>query len=603
MALDNTPGIDDEYDDIFSRLEKEFESRFKLFGFIIESDKRVPIFLDNSSGLPYLFRTDREHSNFLAINPSYFSTPTSEFFPLDTLLDAESIIANPIKEFNFNGKFLFVKDTPLSSKFGIEVYGCLQFECVEIPSGDFSTEQVKIKFKLNHSESAEFSIKDLCQFYEQKLISKVSLSLLINKVLIELSQRGIATTYEHWYKTMREIVYNEFYLPSGEQWDFAKLYAANRYNQAELAYFNFASRINSIGEAYILAKNAASDKRRIVLDPFELHSDSGNLVERDFSTAKAIVSRIKMPAIRQNDSHFGHDSVAFANGNPDDAYLIDGMGGHVGAYFISELLGRFLAEGNDINDSEAWEKFYKANSKVKVPKFKTYSSPGAVLVNSKIDRVKNLVHLSSVGDPTAIHFDSEMKIVQYVGSNSVGMPQSVEGDLSDRKSRQTYDRDRLLYKDNANIPAAFMSSKGITGAEISPVPYAPYNTNISGLVCSGAEFRPGDSVLLSSDLLEKLFSENYVKILLIYFYKEKNQQIDVNNIDFSVMPKYVFTGRTLVTGSEQKTWLSGNSLIPFFILVHHLKKIGVINNIDDLYALFKFYLPSSKDDGSIVIQK
>lgn len=586
-SLEDIPQVDENES---LALEAKFLADFTFTSYAFVNNEYYYLFRRNSNGQSVVVKHSSKSKfdlvNKLNINTAVFDVAFSDVVEISNLESFTQDIDTPT---TLSNRYILVKNFGLEKAYGVEIYLPVKFvqALLDKKVSIFENPQLPaIEVEITENQKKKLSIMDLVQFESRGALSDETAGILLWFLL----SNSDPVIWKHIYEALANQRTNDFLLPPKPEW---KVNVDDEYKSWDFTkklFYNFRGRVHHLPRLFREALQSSSDQRRLVINPFRQNQGGSRVKELNLLDTRAFVAGIIGP-----HSHICHDTVSLVNGDKDYAYLFDGCGGAPGAYYISELASRFVAEGGDMNDREAWEIYFNQNLVLPDSLSKLGDEAALVFVSGHIKRKSNKVELKAAGDPIGFHFDSKFKLVQFVGANTAYTPVVPIFNSSISNAREFYENAVQSMLSRSNSPAATLRKNGVEAFSSEELMFPTVQTT-KGVVTTSADYVPGDSVFLFSDWLDKYFTKGEVIHILTELYKKRGLQFMPELLNFDIMPKNIFANRKLDPGSEIKHPLSGYTLIPFLILVSHLVSLGEIKQPNDLYVYLRNFGPIVHDD-------
>jgi hypothetical protein len=576
-------------------LEAKFHADFIFTSYALVNNEYYYLFRRNSNGqLVVVKHSSKSKFDFVKKLDTDKAPFDVEFSDVTEISSLDSFKQDIGEADNLTNRHILVKNFGLEKAYGLEVFVPVKFVSANLDQNGsvFQNPSLPaIEIELSENQRKTLSVIDIVNFESRGAISDETAGILLWFML----SNSDPLTWKHIFDALSDQSSNDFLLPPKPEWQINVDDEYKQWDKDKKLFYNFRGRVHHLSRLFREVFQASSDQKRLVINPFIQNQGGSRVKEINLLDTRAFVA-----GICGLYSHVCHDTVSLANGEKDNVYLFDGCGGAPGAYFISELASRFVAEGGDLSNVEAWLKYFNQNSKVSDSLSNLSELAAVVFVKGKIDRKKNKVNLMSVGDLIGLHFDSKFYLVQYVGSNTAFTPVVPLYNPNIRLSKEYFQNAVQSMLTRSNYPAAVLGKNGVKDVSPYEVPFPTVQTT-KGVVTTSADYVPGDSIFLFSDWLDKYFTKEKVIQILTDLYKKKGYACIPEVLNFDTMPQNIFANRKLDPGSEIKHPLSGYKLIPFLILVRHLVLLGEIKQPNDLYVYLLNIGPIEHDDMSGVM--
>jgi len=539
---------------------------------------RYVLFEDTVSGRQYL--VDKKFVDLQGVE-----CPEIDLFEniLDSHLSRKYVIdlkKDPL-EFSFPIK-VKIKDTKLSEDFGQEVFELV--ELIHLNEFDILANPPVFTVSYQDVQGRQYTISDLKRMFESERISAEACSLLLLQYLINES-------FEEYINVVTSLnkEKSDFGICTDLEWVGVP---EKDLPSKTIGNFYLITRLAKLARIYIESEKAKKDKRRVLVNPFDAEM-YGHIENMTTVNAKSSVAKIeKFKNKGRVYDHLCHDSIAYANGNDLNVAVVDGSGGHAGAYFMSIVLSEYFAEGKSMLDPDQWAQFYKKKCELwRVLPKKSSAQPMAVYARAMVDPIHSMVELESLGDAYAVHFDSNFSLVQGLGGEFDDYDIYSRPEFVSPKNKVNFKKNAEIYLDRDNVPAGSVLQDAPKGS----------------IALSSAPYKEGDFVLVMSDWVDKVFNVNAVKYILAPLYKTTSLYINrtdiarLDNLEGIKHSYYAANRLGTVSNRNQQIYLHMISLAPFIFLVKELYRLGVVSNHNELYAYLKEDMQSCLDDAGLAL--
>ncbi len=537
------------------------------------------LFVNIDSGKQYLI--DKKFVDLKGID-----YPEIELFEniIDNHLSKQYVIdlqKNPL-DFSFPARVV-LKDVRLSVDFGQEIFELV--ELVQLNCFDILVDPPVLDSSFEDVQGRKYTIGDLTRMFESREISAEACSVLLLEYL----------RCESWQDYIKIVTAlnkekSDFAVSTDLEWlgivdlDFPPSLNGN---------FYLITRLAKLVRIYIESKKAKKDKRRVLVNPFD--ADMYGYRE-SMNTPNTRLSVTKIEPSRHNNNiydHLCHDSIALANGDELDVAVVDGAGGHAGAYFMSIALSQYFAEGKSMLDPHEWADFYKKKcDEWGVLNIQSLGCPPmAVYARANVDLNQNMVDLESLGDAYAVHFDANYNLVQGLGGEFADYDIYSKPRFVDPLNKSNFKATAERYFENDNVPAGSVLHGRVKGS----------------IALSRQPYKKGDFILVMTDWVDKVFNAERVKNILAPLYKSTSLHINRTDIDRldnleGIKPTYYVNNRLSgFSNRNQNIYLHMIALNPFIFLVKELHRLGVVVDPNKLYLFLKENMQSCLDDASLAL--